>query len=455
MVGYKSDNRNAHIDIDSTVRSGAVIYSCGKYRRYLPCSIIKEIRQSEPPSLIPHTHATFDGLVNVDGYIVSQLNLSENLKDHSGHGQYSIYLKTKIAPILLRVNSVSFVDYVPDGSDIISGLPEIESLMSGLTPTESPGIAPSSPESTEHEDRFHTLIVKSAGKLVALPAEAIEQVERHQGYVDHRLTHTRGSVVKLASDILSGWSLAEYLDPFNENKGNGEAWAIIFCTAGRRAVLTVDSIEGLFSVPIRNLSRLMLNDTPTFWLKSPSHGLIELLDIAMLGDQGHNSVLDGLIPNAVAPLEVDSQPIGSSGLSMDFGAFSCVFPETMIAEVIQNISPRRTHHRMASTSLPLLDPAIILGLPAISNTTQMAVTVTRPGRRTIALLAPSLRTATTTSIWLPLPTLPRVLRTLFQAVRINGKSCEFLVRGGVFDLSHDPAILRLVKPALTGWLSST
>ena len=76
----------------------------------------------------------------------------------------------------------------------------------------------------------------------------------------------------------------------------------------------------------------------------------------------------------------------------------------------------------------------------------------RPGRRSLALRAEAVAPAASAPAWRSLPVLPPSARRLFEAVRLEGGICAFLLRESAFDRPRDPIVAGLLKTARTGWL---
>lgn len=447
-------------------RPDRVVYSCAGKRRALPVALVREIGQAATAEPVPFAAAGFEGLVESDGILAAQLDLSLAMGGPAGGGRYSVLVESSQGLLRLRVDGVSFAGpAAEDGVD--SGLDEIEALVASLAPADPlPEVAPPRAAGPA-APVFEALIVRSGGKAVALPAAAVERVERHRGARASRKGGVGERIVAVEDAILPGWSLAAWLDGAGEAKdgetaAGEEGWAVVVRVGGRRAALTVAEVRGVVAVPGGEVRRIRHRDGASVWLPAPGQesgsGMIEVIEPAEFGGSGHAHAPDDATAGdagpdeepAVAPAERRAADRGR--FALDFGRFSCVVPECLIAGVLGEVGPDRLASRRGRGLAPLLDPAPLLGLAASGAECRRALVLKRPGRCRLALRVGAVAPAAPEPAWRPLPMLPPSAHRLFEAVRFEGSALAFLLRESAFDRPRDPLIAGLLRAAPVGWL---
>ncbi|MEI7606626.1 MAG: chemotaxis protein CheW, partial [Rhodospirillaceae bacterium] len=451
--GVPCNRRTVGVDQASAGEFGSglpqtVTYAAAGVRCALPAAAVRDFGLATAAVPVPFAPAAFEGLVDADGLLAAQIDLSR-ARGGAGGGRYSLLVDTAAGPLRLRVDSIAFAASA-DGFE--PGLPEIEALAAGLAPAEAAAAEPGAGTPPVAEGKpFEALIVKTAGTPVALPALAVERVGRHQGARANRRGAAGERIVAVDGDILPGWSLAERLDL--ETGAADEGWAVVIRSGGRRAVLTVGEVRGVEPVPCARVRRIGYGERVSVWLPDSGHGsasgLIEVVDPGAFAG-GETAFSAGFEPadadEDAAPPERRSADRGR--MAIGIGPFSCVVPEALIAEVLGEVGPDRVSSRRFAGALPLLDPAPLLGLPQAGVASGRVLVIRRPGRRQLALRVGAIAPAAPVPPWRPLPLLPPAARRLVQAVRLEGETTAFLLRDDAFDRPG----AGLPPAAFIGWL---
>ncbi len=435
-----------------------MLYSCAGRRRALPVAVVREIGQACAAAPVPFAKAGFEGLVDLDGLLTAQFDLSEAMGGGARSGRYSILVDTASGPLRLRVDGASLADSVA-GDAMAPGLPEIEALIAALAPSEPELVLQPNVADGSAEKPFEVLIVRSGGTPVALLAAEVERVERHQGVRASRRGNADECIVVVDGEILSGWSLAARLDPELGSGAEDESWVVVIRCDGRRAALTVAEVHGVMAVPFRHARLIRHRDGTSLWLPGPGHGpdtgMIEVIGAAEFGETGFQALLpEDITPDDALPADMEERRSADRGrLAVGLGPFSCVVPESLIVEVLGEAGLERLAARRGRGTIPLLDPAPLLGLSASDAVARRVLVLRRSKGRTLALRVAGIAPAALGPAWQPLPMLPSSAHRLFQSVRIVGGACEFLLRESAFDRPRDPVIVGLLRTARTGWLS--
>ena len=432
---------------------GMVVYSSAGQSRVLPAAVVLDVAPARPAAPLPFAPTALEGLVETDGRLAPQWDLPQAMGGAARAGRCSMLIATTRGPIRVRVDAVSVVGSAREPApDLPSGLAAIEALAATLAPADTvPVLAPEA--ATAIARPLEVLLVASHGLVLALPALGVEQVARHQGTRALRTGHPGERVVVIGNDLLPGWSLSAWLGQAPAEPQAEEGWAVILRGDGGRTALTVAEVRGLVSVPADRVRRLSHRNGATLWLSDPGRGAIEVIEpagVAGLPVGVTDPVPDAALPPPTARPERRSADRGL--LAATVGPFTCVFPVAMVAEVLGTPDRRRWSAWRSRNAWPVLDPALLLGLPGpdAASSPMLVLMLKRPGRRSLALPAAGIRPADARPGWQPLPPVPPPVRALFRAVRIRGATCELLVRdAAVRETGH------LVKRALTGWLDRT
>ena len=431
-----------------------VIFAAAGMRWTLPVAVTRDFGLAVAASPVPFAPDAFEGLVDADGLLAAQLDLSRALGG-AGGGRYSMLVDSAAGPLRLRVESVAFAASAAASAGLAPGLPEIATLAAAMAAADvTAGTAPPPAEAADGRP-FEALIVRSAGTPVALPALVVERVGRHRGARENRRGAAGELIVAIEDDILPGWSLAERLEL--EPGGGGEGWAVVIRLGGRRFALTVGEVHGVEPVPSRRVRRIHHGERASLWLPDTGYGsdsgLIELVDPGILA--GGGSALSGVFDPADLdePAAPPEQRVADRGkLAVSVGPFSCVVPTSLIGEVLGDVGAGRVSRHRFHGALPLLDAAPLLGLPSAGGVSGRVLVINRRGRRRLALRVNAIAPAALTPPWRPLPALPVAARRLFQAVRLEGEASTFLLREDVFDRACHAVVAGLPEAAFLGWL---
>ena len=467
-------------------QSGMIVYSCVGRRFWLPAHAVIGIARATAAALVPSALPAYEGLVEQDGVLAPQIDLSHAMGGPARTGAYSVLLQSATGLLCIRVDGVSLIpaghDHnTPPGSFNVStlqlddmnplapddaplpGLTEINSLCTdlGLIAAAPPLDLQTKKAAQASLQPFEALLVRNGTSLFALPALDIARVERRQGTAPLRKGEAAERLVAIDGELLAGWSLAAWLNGAPDRVSGDdtdEDWVLVVRVGSRLAALTVSDIQQLISVLPQHLRHVQHRSGTLTFIQTPEHGLIEVLRPELFDDSlSHikRPSNDGSEPMLQAWHRDTERRLTERGpLAIRFGSLSCVFPETAIAEICGEITPDQISPRRTAGAYPLFDPAKVLGLPELDTWPSRVLRLARPGRQPIALLAPRIGPIATHPTWHPLPLMPPLFHDFFRRVRLDGPTVEFSISNTVLSRPPSPEIAGLLKTAMRGWIST-
>lgn len=441
---------------------------------FIPASLVLDIGLATPAAPLPFASAVCEGVVAVNGNLVTQFDPGLAFGGGARTGRFAVLIRTSRGPARFRADALAL--HQNDAGEAPSSLApssldQIEALVADCVPAESglqcfPALPPAYPPAS----LTTVLIVRSGTETVALPSTAVERVHPLEGLRPARCGAPEERIALVEGALLPGWSLAAWMgqNPPSESdpeESNPELWAVIVHDGARRFVLAVHAVMGLSTIPSDAMDRVDLRSTSALWVRTETHGIIELLQPAEFGGSGprpsqpKNDVPSGppagTIPDPVLHLG------NPSFLAAGIGPFTCVFPNEMIGEVLEMIGTERIQSRRHPDACPVIDGEALLEIRSGEHKERRSrdgrggkkrgLLLTRPSRRPLVLLTSRTALADPSLKWHPLPVAPPALHGFFQSVRLNGDVCELLVRQ---TRPRSPPLLDRVLSAQAGWLAT-
>ena len=441
-------------------KSGMIIYSCLSCRFWLPAHAVIGIARATAATPVPFALPAYEGLVERDGVLAPQIDLSHAMGGPARTGAYSVLVQSATGLLRIRVDDVSLTPSALDG-ETLPGLTEINNLCATLGLTAAVHRLNLQTEKADQASLqpFEALLVRSGASLFALPAQDVARVERRQGTAPLRKGRVAERLVAVDGDVLAGWSLAAWLNGAPD-QGSGddtqEDWVLIIRLGSRLAALTVSDIQQFISIPPQQLRQVQHQSGELTFIQTPEYGLVEVLRPEFFDDSA--SPIKPLSRNHSEPAQQiqhrDSERrLTERGpLAIRLGFLSCAFSETAIAEICGEITPDQISPRRTAGACPLFDPARLLGQPDIDTWPSRILRLKRPGRYPIALLAPGIGPIAAHPKWQSLPLVPPILHDFFHRVRLNEPITEFLVSDTMLSKAPSPQSAGLLKTAMRGWI---
>ncbi|MCW2249390.1 chemotaxis signal transduction protein [Azospirillum fermentarium] len=436
----------------------AVVYSAAGRSRFLPAADVLWVGPALPACAIPGASGVYEG-VDLDGPAVAvRIDLVQALGGTARTGRTAMTVRTERGPASLRVDSAALA---ADPGDSPPGWEEIGALMAPLGAAVI-GDGPSPAEPVLPAPETGVLVVQSGNRRVALPAGAVERVERHQGAWKPLSTGAGERVVAVDGTILPGHALGAWLEGEEAGRAAPDAaesqgWAVILRDdAGQSFAMTVDAVHGLVSVPSGQIRRLPHRDGVSVWVPDGAAGLIQMIHPARTGPVPPASGGMGADAVSAPPPDGAMGTDRGAGIAVTVGPFLCVLPAGRVREVRSGAECLWSCRH--GGRIPVFDAAVMLGLPPSSPDGRKTVVVERPNQEPYGLLASAVEHRAAGAGWLPLPAVPPLVHALFQAIRPTGpsgadSSLEWLVRDeALIRPPQEPAFTALVAGALAGWL---
>jgi chemotaxis signal transduction protein len=447
MTAQADSEAPGKVDPDRRI---TVVYSSAGQRWSLPAELVGDVAPAMPAAPVPFAPFAFEGIVEVGGLPTAQVDLSEFLGGPIRTGPYAMLVRTSRGPIKVRVDSASLAASAST-DETPSGLPGIEALVADLVCAEcDEQPRPGAITDAADEGQLDFLVIRSGPVPVAVPALDVERVGRHSGAWNSRTGGTGERAIALEGEILPGWSLAAWL---GSGQIEDETWTVVLGGEDDRVALTVAEVRGLVSVPRRRIKHAAHRTGISTWLLDSEDRAIEVIGPAGIATTGPGKTTQRL-PSPVEPkLSNSNPPTSHSQIAFKAGPFTCVLPSMAVIEVRGGIERADLPARRSRAALPVFDPAVLLGFPSPSLNATRAVVLRRSGkRRPVSLLTADVGNARDGE-WHPLPAVPQAIHDLFQSVRLNGPSCDLLLRETAFARSGCRAVASLLENALAGWLS--
>lgn len=436
----------------------AVVYSAAGQSRFLPASDVLWVGPALSACPIPGASGVYEGVDLGGPEVAVRIDLVQALGGGARTGPVAMTVRTERGLASFRVDTAALA---ADAGDSLPGWDEIRDLMAPLGVAVT-GDGPPPAEPARPAPETGVIVVQSGNRRVALPAVAVERVERHQGAWKPLATGAGERAVAVDGAILPGHALSVWLEGAETggeapDAAESRGWAVILRDdEGQPFAMTVDAVHGLVAVPSGQIRRLSHRDGVSVWVPDGAAGLIQMIRPARTGFAP--LVPGGMGANAVSappPARPEGQGRGA-GIALTVGPFVCVLPTGRVREV--RSGAERLWSCRHGVRIPVFDAAVMLGLPPSSPIGRKTVVIERPDQEPYGLLASAVEHRAAGDGWLPLPAAAPLIHALFHAIRPadpagDGSSLEWLVRDeALIRPPQEPAFTALVAGALAGWL---
>ncbi len=453
----------------------------------LPSDRVHRMSFAAEAAPMPFAPPGCEGVARVDGVLATQLDLSGGGASSGAASaapsaaRYTLLLRGARGWCHARVSGVSLIDPQPNQPQD-PALPRLDRLTEGLTVDRRRlTLDPEQPDDVGTPDGDALLVLRTGPRRIALPARAVERVAPHQGAWPLRQGDPDERVVVLGGDLLPGCSLAAWLvadargtapsltTPPGADPEAGEGWAAVLRVEGRRAAVTFTALDGLVTAPPDRIRDLSHRGHTARHCLDPERGAIEILDPRGFMTRVENSHIpaptDGAVDEGRTPRSGggdDPPPIPDGGLAALAGPFVCVFSRGAADRLLTGTGLDRVAAERSPGALPVVDLAVLLGLPrpdAVRAGAGRLLRLNRPGRRPVALYVDGVAPTESAPDWEELPSVPPMVETLFSALRLVGPAggaqwggAQWLVRDRLLsDRPAGPFAARL-SAAHLGWL---
>lgn len=413
----------------------------------LPSDSVLDIGLAGPVAPIPFASDTYEGIVFAEDGPVARVDLGLAQGGPARNGHYAATVRTAVGPVSLRVDSVS----LDGGGDLPDGMAAIAAATTGLTTAAVGQVTAREPEAA----RRGAVLVRAAGRRLALFADSVLRAERHDG-AWRPLTAAPGErVVLIGGEPVAGHSLPVWLggaEDGGESAADSAGWALLIRDGDDAFALTIDDLCGLIELPASEIRFLPQSAGWSAWIPDRDavggRGFVQVLNPTRAG-------LTAFPRNegAAAGRVGDPEERGEGGGTLlSLGPFRCVLPAADVLDVRCRAGAERLAHRRGPGRLPAFDAAALLGLPPSGPDPVYAAIIGRPGRRDAALLASALEPCPARWDWHPLPAVPAAVGALFRSVRPSGEAVDLLMHEDAPRRAWRTAAAGAAANALAGWL---
>lgn len=388
-------------------------------------------------SPLPLASAPVEGMAEVNGSPVVQVDVALALSGRPGAGRTSVVVRHEAGPVACRVETVS------TGGAPGTGRPGPPSLLAWLSPLLPPFVArprearPARPAGPVARP-LPLFLVRSRGKVLAVPAASIERVDRFE----EQAQAPPWTLVRLNEEVLPARPLPSRLDA-----GSAEqvpSWGLVVRPDGERLVWTVESVIGVRDAARDAIHAIRLpGEPPLLWYEPVEGAFVEIVD--------PEGSLEGHGAPSRRPFESAWKFQGD--LRLRCGPYRCLLPLGMIRTVLTGLEDLPPRAR-AADDLPVLDAARLLGHTGQTRPRHGVVVDFGAGRPAV-LAAHDVRAA---SIDLggelhPLPAVPAAVAELLDAVILDEGSGDWTYRLRRPAPGSPATSGPLFESALMGWLA--
>ncbi|WP_298376155.1 hypothetical protein [Azospirillum sp.] len=411
---------------------------------------------------VPFAPLGYEGVAAVDGIVAAQIDVTVAAGGAAKSGRYSLLARCGRGWVHVRVAGVSLVDPEP-GVEHGDALALLERLTSGLTRDGCVVELDPALEDALPPAALPLLVVRTGGRLVALPAREVERVAPHQGSWPIRQGDADERVVAMGGDVLPGCSLAEWMsDSPMDGAADAaeEGWAAVMTANGRRMAITFTALDGLVTAPLTRIRRLAHRRHAARHCIDPERGAIEIVDprdfaapaaTPTSADEGE----DPDAPPSALSAEAEPPSVPDGGLAAMAGPFVCVFSRGAVNRLLTGVGLERVAPQRSAGAFPVFDLAALLGLaPQDGARTGRILLLNRPGRRAVALFVDGVGPTESVPDWQALPAAPQPIPGLFSAMRLVGSrpTLQLLVRDSLLADRVGAGFAAALRPTLLGWL---
>lgn len=408
---------------------------------------------------VPFAPLGYEGVAAVDGIVAAQIDVTVATGGSAKSGRYSLLARCGRGWVHVRVAGVSLVDPEP-GVDHGDALALLERLTSDLTPDGCVVELDPALEDALPPAALPLLVVRTGGRLVALPAREVERVAPHQGSWPIRQGDADERVVAMGGDVLPGCSLAEWMsDSPMDGAADAaeEGWAAVMTANGRRMAITFTALDGLVTAPLTRIRRLAHRRHAARHCIDPERGAIEIVDPRDFTAPAATPTVaeEDVDPIALPSVEAEPPSVPDGGLAAMAGPFVCVFSRGAVNRLLTGVGLARVAPQRSAGAFPVFDLAALLGLaPQDGERMGRILLLNRPGRRAVALFVDGVGPTESVPDWHALPAAPQSIPGLFSAMRLVGSrpTLQLLVRDSLLTDRVGAGFAAALRPTLLGWL---
>lgn len=429
----------------------------------IPAVDVGGVQDAGRVSILPFAARGLEGLADVQGRPVPQLDLALLLHGKPGQGSRIATFTRHGRELAVRGDAFSIAAEA-HGADIgkllqgdFSSLPTAADT--GLPPRPPPG----NPRNDASGPAVLSLKAVAGGNAMTIAITGHEAVEEVAEWRPTSPGSAEG-VARVGQRLYPGRRLRSPEAPDDGAVGPGQ-WAILVpYQDGNRYALVVDKVVSLEALPrshLFNVGRTGSQQGTWFAGDGPMTQVFHVS--ALIDGEAGSGFLDGL-PGPGDRENLAGMALGTlatrlqfEGIRFSCGTIECVIPFG-IARWAISLGAEVELSSRASTgaSVPVLDAAALLGRPTPA-TLRQCVLLSLPQQKLVAVRVDKLRLEPHAdgNEWLPLPSTSIILSALFDAVRLDAGTGAWLLRVRA-DIAPErlPRAARVaIGRAIAGWTS--